>query len=373
MNNPFLINGYEGPKYFCDRKAETASILRELSNGNNLALIAPRRMGKSGLIQHCFGQSSIKKNYYTFYIDVYATRSLQEFVFRLSREIVQRLKPFGTKVVQGFWNCVKSLQAGISFSPMGEPSFNLQLGEIAHCESTLEEIFSYLSSASRPCIVAIDEFQQIANYSDKNVEALLRTYVQKYPQIKFIFAGSQRHLLSQMFTSPSRPFYQSVSLMNLNCLNVAKYATFAKSLFEAAGKSLGDGVVEKVFEIAHNVTWYVQKLMNTIFAQIQPGESCSVADVSEALDYVLGTLDFSYRELMFRIPDKQREVLIAIAKEGRAEAVTSGTFLKKYHLNSASTVQSALRGLLERDYVTQEQGCYYVYDQFLMYWLQREY
>lgn len=373
ITNPFIINGYESPAYFCDRESETIQFIQEVTNGNNLALVAPRRMGKSGLIRHCFQHTDIASQYYTFYIDIYATRSLEEFVFRMSREILQRLKPFGLRVMQGFWDCMRSIQGGISFSPSGEPSFNLQIGDIVQSESTLDEIFRYLSMAERPCIVAIDEFQQIANYSNKNVEALLRTYVQQYPQVRFIFAGSQRHLMTQMFTSPSRPFYQSVSLMNLESIDIKKYTTFAINHFEVAGKKIAEGVIENVFETAEGTTWYVQKLMNTLFAQTPSGGTCSSEMVPEALDYILGTLDFGYRELMFRIPEKQSRVLIAIAKEGRIASVTAGPFIRKHHLNSSSTVQSAIKGLLEKDYITQEHGQYFVYDLFLAFWLRKEF
>lgn len=373
LHNPFVINGYEGPEFFCGRQWETQQLINELTNGNNIALVAPRRMGKSGLINHCFQQDIITDHYYTFYVDIYSTHSLQELVFRMSKEILMRLKPFGLRVMQRFWDCIRSLQAGISFSPSGEPSFNLQVGDITHSETTLDEIFHYLQSADRPCIVAIDEFQQISNYNDKKVEALLRTYVQQYPQVRFVFAGSQRHLITQMFTSPSRPFYQSVSMMHLGELKKDEYSAFAKKHFQQAGKTLDDGVVDRVFEIAQGTTWYIQKIMNTLFSQTAPSGQCTKEMVDPALDYILGTLDFGYQEMMYRIPDKQGKVLIALGKEGRTTSVTSGAFIRKYHLNSPSTVQSAIRGLLDKDYVTLEQGKYQVYDIFLCYWMQRNF
>lgn len=373
IHNPFVINGYEGPEFFCGRHQETAQLINELTNGNNVALVAPRRMGKSGLICHCFQEEIISKQYYTFYIDIYATHSLQELVFRMSKEILLRLKPFGLRVMQEFWECVRSLQAGISFSPSGEPTFSLQVGDIVHSENTLDEIFHYLQNADRPCIVAIDEFQQISNYKDNKVEALLRTYIQQYPQVRFIFAGSQRHLITQMFTSPSRPFYQSVSMMHLDSLGLEEYIRFAKQHFENAGKQLEDGVVESVFDLAQGTTWYIQKLMNTLYSQTPTSGICSKEMVKPAMDYILGTLDYGYKEMMYRIPDKQGLVLIALGKEGQTSSVTSGAFIRKYHLNSASTVQSAIRGLLDNDYITQEQGKYHIYDIFLSYWLQQNY
>jgi len=168
LKNPFITSGYESAEYFCDREQESENLIREVTNGNNLALISTRRMGKTGLIQHCFHNPEIKDNYYTFFVDIYATKSLRDLVFSLSRVIVDGLKPFGKKAIESFWNSVKSLQGGITFAPAGNPSFNLQLGDIRSTEATLDEIFRYLEKASRLVIVAIDEFQQVAYYTEKN-------------------------------------------------------------------------------------------------------------------------------------------------------------------------------------------------------------
>ncbi|MBQ0089685.1 MAG: ATPase [Prevotellaceae bacterium] len=372
ISNPFVISGYEGEKYFCDRRQELSQLRLEIENGNNVALIASRRMGKSGLIQHYFAQPQLQDTYYTFFIDIYDTQSLSEFVLKLSRNILTRLKPHGLTVLQRFWDCVHSLQAGISFSPMGEPSFNVQLGDIREAETTLDEIFHYIELADRPCIVAIDEFQQIGNYPEKNIEATLRTYVQHSHNAQFIFAGSQRHTMSSMFTSASRPFFQSVSIMHLGSIDIQAYDAFAKQHFYEYGRELADGVTQAVYENSKGVTWYTQKLFNTLFALTEKGETCTVDMVNDALNYVLNTQGYSYEETLFRLPEKQKMVLLALAQNGPTKQITSSSFVNKYGLSSASTVQSAIRGLLEKDFVTYEQGTYYIYDLFLWYWLRRQ-
>ena len=373
LSNPFVISGYEGAHYFCDRTEETTQLAREIANGNNVALIATRRMGKSGLIEHYFSLPEIQEKYYTFFVDIYDTQSLRELVQKLSREILMRLKPYGTRVLQRFWDTMRSIQPGISFSPLGEPSFNVQIGDIQESETTLDEMFRYLESADKPCIVAIDEFQQIGSFAEKNIEAKLRTYVQHCHNAQFIFSGSQRHTMSAMFTNASRPFYQSVSIMHLNSINIKSYDTFAKSLFEESNRKLADGVTEQVYAISQGVTWYTQKLFNTLFAATPEGALCEQENVQEALDYIVKTQAYSYEEVLFRMPEKQKMVLIALAKNGPTQKVTSASFVKKYSLQSASTVQSAMRGLLEKDFVTIEKGIYSVYDIFFAYWLQSTY
>lgn len=373
LDNPFIISGYEGARYFCDRETETAQLAREIANGSNVALIATRRIGKSGLIEHYFAQPGIQDRYYTFFIDIYDTNSLSEMVRKLSREILMRLKPFGTRAMELFWQTMRSIQPGMSFSPLGEPSFNVQIGDIKEPVATLEEIFRYLEAADKPCIVAIDEFQQISKYPEKNIEATLRTFVQHSHNAQFIFSGSQRHTMSTMFISASRPFYQSVSLMHLDPIDRERYDLFARSLFEEGHRHLAEGVTDAVYAISRGITWYTQKLFNILYASTQEGETCEPVLVDEALEYILRTQSYGYEETMFRLPEKQKMTLVALAKNGPTKSITSASFVEKYSLQSASTVQSAMRGLLEKDFVTLEKGIYSVYDIFMDYWLQRIY
>ena len=129
----------------------------------------------------------------------------------------------------------------------GAPSFDLGLGDIQAPEATLDEIFAYIEEADKPCIIAIDEFQQIGEYAEKNVEALLRTKIQKCHKAQFIFSGSRRHIMSNMFNSPSKPFYQSTISMGLEPIPLATYSAFASSLFAERGKHIDGEVVEAVW------------------------------------------------------------------------------------------------------------------------------
>ena len=349
MNNPFVTNGYAGEHYFCDRVEETRSLIDLLTNGNNVALISPRRLGKTDLIYHCFDQSEIKDNYYTFLIDIYATSSLQDFVNALGRSIIDALKPFGKKALQRFLDVVASLRPDVTFDVFGMPSLGVSMGSIDKPEVSLDEIFKFLEQADRPCIVAIDEFQQIASYSgNANVEALLRTHIQRCRNANFVFSGSQRHLMDNMFTSPSRPFYQSVTLMNLKPLDLGVYRDFS------------------------GVTAYMQRLMNVLFMRTSEGDTCTVDMIDLAINYTLDMASDTYEALLRQIPEKQRNVFIAIAVEGEVENVTGGAFARKYRLPSTSSVNSAIKGLLAKDFITQaKSGGYQVYDKLFALWLRR--
>ena len=369
MRNPFITNGYAGSEYFCDRVEETETIRELLLNENNIALISPRRIGKTDLIHHVFDDEAIRKTHHCFVVDVYATKNLSDFVNLLGKAVVEELRPKGKAAWSRFLNIISSLRSEISFDINGLPVWGMGLGEIANPSVTLDEIFAYLNQADKPCLVAIDEFQQITKYNDETVEATLRTYVQRCTNAHFIFSGSQRHLMDGMFTSPSRPFYQSVTIINLQPLRLPIYTAFAESKFNEAGKKLDPTVVNELYTRFDAVTSYMHRVLNVLFSRTQPGECCTVDMVDFAIEHILRMSSDTYEALLYQMPEKQRSTFIAIATEGKAKEVTSAAFLKKHKLPSASSVSSAVKGLLEKDFITVDKGVYMAYDQFFVLWM----
>ena len=369
MKNPFVTNGYAGAEYFCDRAQET-EILRELLvNENNIALISPRRIGKTDLIWHVFDDPEIQKNYHCFVVDIYATKNLGDFVNMLGKALVDELRPKGRKAWEKFVNMVASLRSEISFDISGLPVWGVGLGSIKNPTVTLDEIFAYLGKADKPCLVAIDEFQQITRYGDETIEATIRTYVQRCTNAHFIFSGSQRHMMNGMFTSPSRPFYQAVTIINLQPLDLDIYTDFCVNKFEKAGKHLDKAVVALLYERFEAVTSYMHRVMNVLFSRTDKGATCDVSMVDEAVEFIIRLSSDTYESLFYQMPEKQRSLFLAIAREGKAKEVTSGAFIKRNKLNSASSVSSALKGLLDKDFITEDKNVYSVYDQFFALWL----
>lgn len=372
--NPFVVGKYVSDKYFCDREKETEFLIKQVENGRNVALISPRRMGKTGLVQHCFQQSRLSDSYYTFFVDIYATSSLAEFVYLLGKNIYETLKPKRTAWTEKFFQMIASLRVGFKLDAVtGEPGFDIGLGDIQAPRTTLDEIFRYLESADKPCIVAIDEFQQIGSYEEKNVEALLRTKIQQCKQTLFIYAGSKRHLMSNMFHSSSKPFYQSAISMGLEPIPMDAYVEFADRLFEERGKHVSHELVEKVYTMFDGCTWFVQMMMNELFALTGYDDICRVEMLDEARRNVIQAQESNYKDLLSRLAPKQKLLLQAIAKEGVVRGITSSTFIKKYNLASASSVQAALKPLLKNDIVTQNEDTYRVYDYFFSEWLANGY
>jgi len=372
MDNPFVTKGYAGAAYFCDRVQETSQLVELTTNGNNIALISPRRLGKTDLIHHCLSRSAIKDKYYTFYIDIYATATLRDFVNVFGRAILEELKPQGKVVWEGFLNVLRSLRSEITYDINNFPTWSIGLGDIEHPETTLDEIFYYLSHADKPCIVAIDEFQQIVNYSDTpEIEATLRTYIQKCVNATFIFAGSKRHLMGEIFTSSSRPFYQSVMVMNLKPISLEKYTVFAMERFKDCGKEILPQAVEDVYNRFEGITSCLQRVHNVLFLKTPQGQVCTPEMVDKAVTYILDMFNETYEDIVEKLPYKQREVFYAIAREGKAKSITGRAFIKKHHLQTVSVVNAAVRGLLEKDLITEDKGSYSVYDPFFALWLKQ--
>lgn len=369
MKNPFVTNGYAGPEYFCDRVQETSTLRELLLNENNVALISPRRLGKTDLIWHVFDDDEIRRTHYCFVVDIYATKNLSDFVNMLGKAVMDELRPKGRRAWEKFITVVSSLRSEITFDMNGVPTWSVGLGAINNPAVTLDEIFAYLNQADKPCLVAIDEFQQISRYNDDTVEATIRTYVQRCTNAHFIFSGSQRHMMNGMFTSPSRPFYQSVAIMNLQPLDLQVYTDFCADKFEKAGKHLDPGVISLLYRRFEAVTSYMHRILNVLYSRTAEGETCNVSMVDEAIDFILRLSSDTYESLYYQMPEKQRLLFLAIAKEGKATSITGGAFINRHKLNSASSVSSALKGLLEKDFITMDKNAYSVYDQFFSLWL----
>lgn len=371
VGNPFVTTGYAGAEFFCDREKETEDIIRLLTNGNNVALISPRRLGKTDLLRHCFGQDAIKDHYYTFIVDIYSTKSVAEMVSKMGSVILETLKSRGKKAWEGFLSVLASVRSEISFDMNGLPSWTMSVGDMETPDTTLGEIFSYLNNADRPCIVAIDEFQQITKYADENIESALRTHVQYCNNANFVFSGSRQHLMGAMFTSPARPFYQSVTIYALKRLPLDKYVSFCKRLFESRNRHLADGVVEQLYTRFDGITYYIQRVMNELFSLTPPNGICSSDAIEGAVQNIIDVSSPIYEDLLYQLPEKQSRVLVAIGKEHRAESITSGKFVKKHGLLSPNSVKSAVPALIDKGLLTMDKGVYQVYDKFFNIWLEK--
>lgn len=375
--NPFLTGSNLSPELYFGRDNEINRMINEINSGNNVSLLGPSKIGKKSLINSAFANREIGRNYYTFFIDIRTTRTMGEFVLLLSKTILEVLKPFGKNVYEEYINSIVSLKSYIIYDSRDIPYLNLSLDKIDNEGITLDEIFNFLDETGKPCIVAIDEFQQISNYPGKNILNTIRTYVQHCKSARFIFSGSRVSEMEKIFVKQASPFYQSTSVITLEAIPANIYSAFAFRQFTENGFEISADVIFAIFEKFEGVTWYMQKVLNTIYNNAIKGTICTLEMLPDAIAETLDCYDYTYSDLMLRIPEKQKELLVAISKEGKVNGITSGSFVKKYNLPSQSSVQAALKGLLEKDYITRttnpdtKASIYFLTDKFLELWLNK--
>ena len=370
-NNPFLIAGYIAPEYFCDREDETAKMISALHNDRNISLISPRRLGKTGLIHHVFFNLKDEKNdVFCFYFDIFSTQNLYEFVQVFGKTVLGKLDNYSQKTFKRISEFFKSFRPAISLDSLtGTPEISFDI-KPEEAQTGLQEIFNYLESSGKRCYIAIDEFQQITEYPEKGVEALLRSYIQFAGNVKFIFSGSKKHLMDAMFSAVNRPFYQSTQKMILREIPIETYGIFAQNHFAKAGKNLPVPLFDAVYNLVLGHTWYIQLILNQLYAL--PQKRYSEIDLNKIVTDVLKEENATYKTYCELLSKGQLRLLIAIAKERKTEALTSSDFLKKYSLTAASSVKLAVKSLIDKSLILKdENGCYFVYDRFFSLWLEQ--
>ena len=376
MTNPFVVTErYVGPEYFCDRETETAELLSNIVNGRNTVLISLRRMGKSGLVSHLYNKEEIRRGYECFFLDIYDTTSIDDFVLLFSKEVVSRLQSQGMKFIEKFISIVNSMRVSFGSDPVtGQPSIEVSLQEIKNPVKTLEQIFSFLESSSQPCVVTIDEFQQIADYKEgKKHIATLRTLVQSCVKTRFIFSGSNRRMMSKLFNSPSEPFFMSSSPIMLEPINKEKYVEFVSAHFGEADKPITIESIEYVYERFDGHTWFIQYVFNRLYEMSGKDTPVTKELADEAVSYILSLFSPMFKEIFARMSEKQRALLVAISKERKVTAPTGEEFISKYSLRSASAVQGAMRPLIEDETIAFNNGLYFITNRFFSLWLSRRY
>ena len=370
VKNPFVLAEYVSPNYFCDRTEETEELIANLHNGRNTTLISPRRIGKTGLIQNAFYHiKQTEKNVICIYIDIFSTKNQHDFVQMLGTAIAQFVLSNEQQALKRLMQFFGSWRPVFSTDPFtGAPSVSVSI-EPTQSEMTLKTIFEYLKQSKRDIYIAIDEFQQVATYPEIGTEALLRSYIQYAPNVHFIFSGSKRHLMTQIFNSPERPFYQSTSSMGLYPLHEEIYYDFAKRFFEMKKGSLSKDVFHTIYQRFDGITFSVHQVLNRLYEMEKHVDS--EQQVNEAIQHIVRRSSMQYEGLIQFLTDNQLSLLKAIAKEGRVKSPQSNLFIRQNNLPSASSIKTALTVLVDKDLVYQDAEAYQVYDHFFCFWLKQ--
>ena len=370
LNNPFVVYGYKGPEYFCDREAETEKLISTLHGERNVTLIAPRRMGKTGLIQHVFNHfAASDEAIRCFYVDIFATKNLEQFVQLLANTIIGKLDTVSQAALRNIQAFFSSFRPTMALDELtGIPTFSLDI-QPSERESSLKRIFEYMKASGKRCYVAIDEFQQILSYPEKGTEALIRSYIQFLPNVYFIFSGSQQHMMEEMFLSANRPFFQSSMVLSLQPIDEAKYLSFADAMLRRDGRTIDSDTFHYIYDVSEGITRYIQSILHGIYDHHQLAINKQLVD--DVIQEIIGEQTDTYQNYLAWLTENQQNLLRAIASEHLVGAPLSQDFIRAHRLPAPSSVKTALNALVDKQLVTRTpKGCC-VSDIFFALWLRR--
>jgi hypothetical protein len=376
MINPFVIKAYQSKELFCDRKKELETLIRNFENDTDTTIISQRRMGKTGLIYRLLDEIKLRAlDVVPVYVDIYTSRTMADFI-KQTAEAVLKVFPEESSFGKQFMTFVKSLRPQISFDTLtGEVQLQIAYQTVQEKEHTLKELFEFLDRQNVRILLAYDEFQQIREYPEQNIEELLRTYMQPLKNLHFIFCGSKKHLMTDIFANAKKPFYSSTAFMALDKISSESYIPFIKEHFALGDRTITDEAITYILDWTKRYTYYTQRLCHTIFAD--GVTDVKVEDVKESCFEILQQNETLYLQYRQMLTPAQWNYLIAVAKEGQVAQITAKAFLNKYNIGTPSASTRLVKSLCDKelltDFITKEGASFAVYDVFMSRWLEREF
>lgn len=233
-------------------------------------------------------------------------------------------------------------------------------------ENSLDTIFRYIVDQHYRIAIAIDEFQQVTNYPEKNIEAILRSHLQVVKNVCVIFSGSRKHILTEIFSSPERPFYNITEIMEIGSIEAGVYKKFILDKFNEGSISITGHALDRISELTRLHTFYTQYFCNRLYSEYT---SIDDDDVDRALINILRENEPVYANYMNLLTAMQYRVLKAIAINDGISNPLSKEFLSKYDLGAASSVSQALKSLSDKDFVFFSEQKYHLNDVFFAHWI----
>jgi AAA+ ATPase superfamily predicted ATPase len=359
--------GIASDRAFCNRKAERRLLAENIKGLNHTVIVAPRRYGKSSLAHFVLQEQKISYAW----IDLLTVSSLAEVMGKISKgvsELVFQQVSDIKKVQLQIQKFFQSLNPEITLGLMGQSiTLYLNTEQPTAIEEVLISLDQYLHHLGKKAVIVFDEFQQLSEFHDNiKLEGMIRHAVERSQAITYIFSGSNRHLLSEMFSSSVRPLYRLCQMLNIERIQEAEYWAFLKKA--ALGKwneYLSQSAFEKIIFFTECHSFYMNALCNKLWKQVSlPDEKAVIVAWEE---YVMTHKSIIVSDLI-GLSLNQKKLVSVLAQEATQE-VFSKNFVMKTNL-SVSSIRQALDVLLKKDIVYQsEEGLYQVLDPGIKYYL----
>jgi AAA+ ATPase superfamily predicted ATPase len=378
ISNPFYYGDLALDEAFTDRQSELKSLETDLRNGQNVALIAPRRYGKSSLVRRAT-QRLAATGVLVAEVDLMKTPTKEKLASALARSIYRDLaKGKAVKAKEQAKDQLKMF-AGLRIAPVitvnpEDASFSFSFSA-SHAEedidATLERLFELpaqlAAEQKKRVVLYFDEFQEITDI-DPKLPTLMRAVFQEQPEVAHVYAGSKRDMMKRLFSDRNEPFYRSAKVMEIGLIPVGLFKRFLRARFDATDRGIADAVLDELLEITRGHPYGTQELAYALWEEVPEGFTAQTSDLEAALAAVLRAENAHFTLLWEKISRAQRLVLQALATEpGRVQA--SG-YRATFSLPAASTVQRAIEALAGDELVARRaDGAYEIVEPFLVEWV----
>ena len=369
MKNPFTLKVVSDKVYFCNRTSEIKDLMRYAQNEANVVLYSPRRYGKTSLVHQV--QARLRANgFLTVFVDLFGLSSVDNIADRIARGIYAGLlshKPLMNRAV----DMIKTYKPSLSLSE--NSAFNLSVEKSSQrlfgedlLDATLKEVGAFLKKTGRAVNIVFDEFQEIVELKNPNIEGILRSHIQSHP-VSYVFVGSRRRVLLEMFNLKRRAFFQSAFDYELGVLPHDELVPFIGKRFEAGKKKCSATMAGRIADRVSDHPFYTQKLCYFVYEET--AKTATEKNIEAAFDDLMQNETFYFEKSLQILAPQQIAVLKAVSREPTA-SILSTSYMQKHNLKSVGGVQGALKRLQLLDYIDKDQGkTWYVVDPIFAIWL----
>jgi hypothetical protein len=382
MHNPFVYGEVVSSATFVNRVAELDRLVGDLTAGQKIFLISPRRYGKSSLIRQALLSLS-RGGTLTVEVTVSSFSSYVAFLEGYARALMAAETKWD-RARTWLRDAVRSARAEVRYVPdptlttPGSGSLSVSFPTVRSerdASRLAQEVFALPArlaiARKRPVVVALDEFQAIGGFNGGSVEHAMRAAVQHQREVGYVFAGSEPSLMERMLT-PKRPFYKAGPVMRLEKLPADEFAAFIEARFAKSGIRPEPGLGLAIVDLAGNLPYDVQRLAHETWDEVRASsrKKATLDDLHQALKRLLVEQDTMFEALWQRLTLPQRAVLRSVVLEEGRELM-SADIRTRHRLSGASTVQAALGALRRDDLISREGDRYVVVDSLLREWVAR--
>jgi uncharacterized protein len=373
MKNPFVYGEEVTGEAFWNRVNEIKELTQDIKNGQNVIIFSTRRYGKTSLIKNVL-EKVRKEGVLTVYVDLYPAITKEKFVEVYAKAVSRSLGKPTQKILDAVKRLFPKLIPKIVIRGEGEAEFEFDYEPRNVFKTSLPDLLNAVHKRAleekKVACVAFDEFQEIANYADSEIEKEMRTVFQSHRDVSYIFLGSKKHLFGRIFQDPNRPFYKSGKHLPLGRLPIIEVKKYLKERFSEGKIKVSQDVISVIAETGAGHPYYTQLLGHILWDECSEKEQILAKDVEEGLEKMLNREGEVYESILDNLTRKQKSLLVALSMEPDAQ-VFSSEFLSRFHLGSASSVQRAFQSLIEKDLLDRENDRFVFHDPLFALWLQK--